>query len=300
MGDWPLYLAYRGFAGLFGLLPHRAVSRVGAAVGRLGWMLAKDRRSLVERHLARVLQHRDGTVPSDLGPHSKRMFASYGRYWAEVFWVRARRKDEVVASCRVVDEHRIHEAKATGRGIVLALPHMGNWEAAGAKAEAIGIPVLAVAEGLSNAKIVDWFRQVRSALGIDTVITGEGSVTAALMRRLNEGGTIALVADRDVSGRGVEVELFGEKTTMPAGPIALADRSGAVLLPVACYFDGPAGHRFEIQAPLEIPDVASREDRVAAGTQAFAKVVEELVSKAPHDWHLFVPNWPSDRAEAIS
>ncbi len=295
MGDWPLYLVYRAFSGLFGLLPEPIMRRFGESAGRLAWRVARKRRRLVERHMRRVVGA-DGDVVH-LG---KAMFASYGRYWAEVFWTRPRRKDQIVKGCSVEGEDLIHEAAANGAGIVLALPHMGNWESAGAKAEAIGIPVLAAAEGLSNEKIVTWFVGVRRALGIETVIMGKGrKVTTALTRRLKEGGVIALVSDRDISGRGIAVDFFGEQTTMPAGPVALAERSGAALLPVGCYFLPGGGHRFVVRPPLEIPDGDSRDERVAAGTQAFATVLEDLIREAPQDWHLFVPNWPSDR-EAIS
>jgi KDO2-lipid IV(A) lauroyltransferase len=293
MGDWPLYLVYRIFSGLFGLLPEPAMRRSGEAVGRLAWRLAGKRRRLVERHLRRVV----GTN-SDIASLSKAMFASYGRYWAEVFWTRPRRKEQIVAGCSIEGEDLVHQAAAQGVGIVLALPHMGNWESAGAKAEAIGIPVLAAAEGLSNEKIVSWFIGVRRALGIETVIMGKGrNVTASLARRLKEGGVIALVSDRDVSGRGIAVDFFGERTTMPAGPVALAERTGAVLLPVGCYFIAGGGHRFVVRPPLEIPAGGSREERIAAGTQAFAAVLEGLIREAPQDWHLFVPNWPSDHEE---
>jgi KDO2-lipid IV(A) lauroyltransferase len=267
--------------------------RAGIAVGRLAWYIAGSRRRLVQRHMRRV-----AGPDADVVELSKQMFASYGRYWAEVFWVRPRRKDQIVAGCRIEGEDRIEAAVAAGRGIVLALPHMGNWESAGAKAEAIGIPVLAAAEGLSNQKIVEWFVDVRAHLGIETVVTGRGNrVTATLTRRLKDGGVIALVADRDLSGRGVSVEFFGETTTMPAGPVALAERTGAVLLPVGCYFEAGGGHRFVVRPPLEIPEEGTKEERIQAGTQRFAAVLEGLISEAPQDWHLFVPNWPSDREE---
>ena len=295
MGDWPLYILYRVFSGLFGLLPEPAMRRFGEAAGKLAWRVAGKRRRLVERHMARVVgADGDGVA---LG---RAMFASYGRYWAEVFWTRPRRKAQIVAGCSVEGEELIHEAMAKGKGIVLALPHMGNWESAGAKAEAIGIPVLAAAEGLSNERIVDWFVGVRRDLGIETVIMRKGNkVTTSLARRLKEGGVIALVSDRDVSGRGIPVDFFGEQTTMPAGPVALAERSGAALLPVGCYFVRGGGHRFVVRPPLEIPQGGSRDERIAAGTQAFALVLEDLIREAPQDWHLFVPNWPSDR-EAVS
>lgn len=290
MGDWPLYLLYRLFSGVFGLLPEPIMRRAGEGVGKLAWRIAADRRRLVERHMRRVMGPN-----ADSAALAKEAFASYGRYWAEVFWVRPRRKQQIVAGCEVINEDIVHAAAAAGNGVVLALPHMGNWESAGAKAEAIGIPVLAAAEGLSNDKIVDWFVDVRAALGIETVITGRGSrVTAALVKRLKEGGVIALVADRDVTGRGIDVEFFGETTKMPPGPVALAERTGAALLPVACYFVPGGGHRFVVRPALDISAEGTREQRIQAGTQACAAVFEELIREAPQDWHLFVPNWPSD------
>jgi KDO2-lipid IV(A) lauroyltransferase len=118
------------------------------------------------------------------------------------------------------------------------------------------------------------------------------------MRRLRGNGVVALVADRDISGKGVEVEFFGEKTTMPAGSVALADRTGAVLLPVGCYFAEGRGHEFVIESPVVLPEVGKRSDRIAAGTQLLAHRLEAIIRRAPEQWHLFQPNWPSDREPA--
>jgi KDO2-lipid IV(A) lauroyltransferase len=260
----------------------------------LGWSLsyvAGERRVLVQRHLERVL----GPVP-DLERRSREAFASYGRYWAEVFWMRPRRKATVVAHGTVEGAEHAYAALDAGNGLILALPHLGNWEAAGAKADAIGLRTLAAAEALSNQLILDWFKDVRAACGIDVVIVGKGSgVTTQLMRRLRENGVVALVADRDVTGKGVEVDFFGEVTTMPAGAVALADRTGAVLLPVGCYFASGRGHIFVIEAPVEIPAGEDRSDRILAGTQLLARRLESIIRRAPEQWHLFQPNWPSDR-----
>lgn len=292
-GAFVAYVGYRALAGLFGLLPEPVMRRTGEA---LGWLLswpARRRMALLEHHLARVV----GPVP-DLRRRARAMFSSYGRYWAEVFWVRPRRKPAIVATASIAGIEHVEDALAAGRGIILALPHLGNWEAAGAKAEAIGIPVLAVAESLPNQRITEWFVGVRRDMGMDVVLTGDGPrVTAELIRRLKQGGTIALLADRDLSGRGVEVLFFGERTTLPAGPVALADRTGATLLPVGCYFDDGPGHAFVVRPPLQVPTAATRDERVAAGTQLLARELEELIRAAPAQWHLFQPNWPSDREE---
>lgn len=278
-------------AAMVGALPEPAARRLGESLGWAASFFARSRLRLVERNLRRVTGTSD-----DVTKLARRAFASYGRYWTEVFWVRARRKAAIVSHTDVVHLDRLHAARDEGNGVIVALPHIGNWEAAGARSEAEGTPVLAAAEALPNERLVDWFVAVRKAMGIEVAIAGKGRrVTAHLVKRLREGGTVALVADRDLSGNGVEVEFFGERTTLPAGPAALADRTGAALLPVGCYFNKGKGHRFVINPAVEIPDLEDRSERVAAGTQRFATALEEIIREAPEQWHLFQPNWPSDR-----
>ncbi len=293
MKDLPLYIGFRALSGLIGSLPEPAARRLGEGLGWLASFVARDRMALVQKHLLRVTgdQRR-------LTQRARHMFSSYGRYWAEVFWVRPRRKERVVADSDLINAHYVHEARDAPEGLIVALPHIGNWEAAGARAEHEGIRVLAAAEALPNDRIVDWFVGIREAMGIDVVIAGTGRrATAQLAKRLREGGTIALVADRDLSGRGVEVEFFGERTTMPPGPVVLADRTGATLLPVGAYFKKRRGHRFVVHAPIVMPDIEDAEKRVAVAMQAFAHALEDIIREAPEQWHLFQPNWPSDRAE---
>lgn len=265
--------------------------RGGEAAGLFASFLSRKKAALLRSHLARVI----GPDP-DLNRRARAMFKSYGRYWAEVFWVTPRRKGHIVSHARVVGIEHVEAAREKGAGVILALPHLGNWEAAGAKAEAIGIPVLAVAEMLPNERLVDWFVALRRQLGIDVVLAGAGRrVTESLLRRLQAGGTIALLADRDLTGRGIEVDFFGEQTTIPAGPVALADRTGATLLPVGCYFNEGRGHTFVVHPPMELPTEGPRSTRIGVAAQDLAKVLEEIIRVAPEQWHLFQPNWPSDR-----
>lgn len=267
--------------------------RLGRGLGYLASYLAPSKRRMIERHQRRV--QGPGV---DATKAARRVMASYGRYWAEVFWVRPRRRRAILASTVLDRADVLHAAIATGRGVVLALPHTGNWEAAGLRASAEEARVLAVAENLGNQRVTDWFVGLRTTMEIDVVLTGSGGrVTGTLMRRLRDGGVIALLSDRDLSGRGVEVMFFGEKTTMPPGPVALADRTGAVLLPVGIYFaDGRGGgHRFVVHDPLEIPEADTAEQRVALGTQKLAGILETIIRERPEQWHVIVPNWPSDR-----
>lgn len=293
MRDRLAYYAYRGFVGALGLLPEPAMRRVGEWLGRAGWYLVPSRRRLVQRHLRRIL---GDVAEEEIVARSKAMFASYGRYWAEVFWLRPNRIAGLVANSTVENESGMRAAFARGKGLLLILPHMGNWEVAGAVSRGLGMPVLSAAENLPNPLITEWFLDVRKMAGIDIVLTGRGArATGALMQRLKEGETVALLADRDVTGRGIPVTFFGESTTMPAGPIALAVKTGAPVLVVGSYFEEGPGHRYVVSNPLPLPEEGTKDERVAAGVQLLAEALEERILRKPEDWHLFVPNWPSDR-----
>lgn len=288
------YYAYRALSGLFGLLPEPAMRRLGHGAGWVASFIARDRFRMAVRHQARVLG-----PEVDARRSARKVFGYYGRYWAETFWMRPRRQEAVLARAVLHGVEHLHAAVATGRGVIVALPHVGNWEIAGLRAAAENARVLAVAEELGNERIVEWFVEMRRMMSIDVVIARKGGqVTKDLLQRLREGGVVALLCDRDIKGTGVPVEFFGEMTTLPAGPIALADRTGAVLLPAGTYFAEGAGHAFEVGEPVEIPNLPDKDARIAAGVERLARMVEAIIRKAPAQWHLIVPNWPSDRSPA--
>jgi KDO2-lipid IV(A) lauroyltransferase len=285
------YYLYRALSGLFGLLPESVVRRAGYRLGWFASFVARERFTMARRHQRRV----QGPDVDDRKA-ARRVFGYYGRYWAEALWLHPRRRDLVLRQSTIEGVEHLHAGAGSGRGMILALPHMGNWEAAGLRSAAEGARVLAVAEALPNDRIVDWFTQMRNMMDIDIVIARKGArVTGDLLARLQDGGTIALLCDRDLKGRGIPVTLFGEETTMPAGPAALAERTGAHLVPAGCYFRPGAGNRFVVHPRMEVPDLPTQEERVAALTQDLAAVMEGFIREAPEQWHLLVPNWPSDR-----
>jgi KDO2-lipid IV(A) lauroyltransferase len=285
------YAIYRVLSTLFCLLPEPVMRRLGYGIGWMLSFVAPGRLRMAERHQRRV-QGPD----ADVRKAARRVFGHYGRYWAEVFWMTPRRRDRVLKRTILDNIEILHAAVASDRGLVLALPHTGNWEAAGLRAAAEGARVLAVAEALPNERIVEWFTRMRYMMDIDIVIARKGGrVTRDLMARLQSGGTIALLSDRDLKGRGIPVTLFGEKTTMPAGPAAMADRADADLIPVGVYFRRGAGHRFVMHPPIEIPDLPDRDERIRIGTERLGAVLEEIIRARPEQWHLVLPNWPSDR-----
>jgi lauroyl/myristoyl acyltransferase len=288
------YYLYRVLSGVFGLLPEPVMRRVGFGLGWAASFVARKRFAMAYRHQERIAG--DGRRARKA---ARRVFGYYGRYWAEVFWLHPRRRAKILEQSVVDGVEHLHAGAQSGKGMILALPHMGNWESAGLRSAAEGARVLAVAEALPNDRIVEWFTRMRYMMDIDIVVARKGSrVTRELLARLEAGGTIALLCDRDLKGTGVPVTLFGEETTMPAGPASLAERTGAHLVPVGCYFEPKAGNRFIVHPRMEVPDLPTREERVAVLTAELAGVISQIVRRAPEQWHLIVPNWPSDREGA--
>jgi phosphatidylinositol dimannoside acyltransferase len=283
------YLALRAGVGLVGLLPWPVVRVLGRAFGAIWAVFDPTRKQMAQRHATRVLAN-----ASDSERVASEMMRYYGLYYAEALWARARRVDAMLAATEVVGLDKILAARDAGRGAIYALPHMGNWEAAAPIAVSNDISVVAVAEVLPNRRITDWFTEMRSEFGIEIILaTGRIEVMRKLEQALAANRAVALLSDRDLKRRGVEVEFFGEKTTLPAGPATLAVRTGAPLFPVGCYFRN-GGYRVVIHDPLPVPETGTRTEKVAAVTQALAVRLESVIAEAPEQWHLVVPNWPSD------
>jgi KDO2-lipid IV(A) lauroyltransferase len=286
------YIPFRFAAGIFGLLPEPVIRWLGETAGGLAARRRAGRYPLLRSHMARVLG--PDATDEQIEEAVRGMYRSYGRYWAETFWFRPRRRSVITRNVTRVNFDPVFAAMEEGRGRIFALPHVGNWEVAGVIADEIGTPVVAVAEHLPNQRITDWFLDVRAHFGIEVILTSDPNRTRKLIRILRNGGAVALVADRDVTGRGVEVDFFGERTSMPAGAVALAELTGAALFPVGVYFRDGKGYRIVVHDPVQLPDLPDREERVAAGVQEFAHVLEDIIREEPSQWHLFQPNWPSD------
>lgn len=226
---------------------------------------------------------------------AREVFASYGRYWAELLWLRPDRLEMVGRHLTVEGGEHLTAAREAGRGMILAVPHLGNWDVGARVLMQRNIPVTVVAEALADRHVRDWFITTRRMLGMDVLLAGEGSHLAlALARELRKGSAVALMSDRDLTRKGPEVSFFGEPTTLPVGPALLAELTGAPILPAAVYFRSHRGHRVVFRPALEATRSGSRSERRQMLTQRLAGVMEAFVREAPTQWHLLQPNWPSD------
>lgn len=283
------FLGYRLAAAVFGLLPEPVMRRAGTALGSFAFSRSHRRRQMIMRHLTRALGSEQ-----EIEQAAQIAFKAYGRYWAEVFWVRPRRVPGMLARTSVDGLDHVKQAQATGRGMIYVLPHIGNWEVAGSVAKDLGLELIAVAEALPNPRVAEWFARVRKAFGIDVVFAdGSPGVMARLAAGLERGAAIALVTDRNVGVGGTPVEFFGETLELPSGAALLAIRGGVPVFPVAAFFADGAGHHIVVEPPVEIP--AEGADRISVGTQRIAAALESLIRRDPTQWHIMQPNWPSDR-----
>lgn len=267
------------------------VERATAAVAP---RLMGTKAALLQRNIARVAESDDFNGPAAM----RQGMASYGRYWVEFFRLPHLTDREIDRGFSFVGYEKIERVRDTGVGPILVLPHLGGWEWAAAWLGRISkVEVSAVVERLEPEEVFEWFARLRQALGVNVIPLGPRAMVelhAAVKRR----SIVCLLADRDIGGNGIEVEFFGEKTTLPAGPAMLSRRTGAPLLPVAVFFRGR--QRICVVGdpmwPEEWNDPSLRgRERTIKVTQAFATRLEALIAQAPEQWHLLEPNWPSDR-----
>lgn len=272
-------------------LPSAAVrlEPLGFDLGETPAALA-GRRDTVARHLRRVVG------PSLQGRRLDRMvdatFAAYARYWAESLRLPSLSTAEIDAGMSLRDFGHFHDARSLGKGVILALPHLGGWEWGGTWLARTGVPVSVVVEALEHKEVFEWFTRFRRGLGLDVIPNGSGAGQACV-RALRQGRVLCLLSDRVVGdGAGIDVDFFGGRTELPAGPVTLGMRTGAPVLPAAVYFTGGGGHLAVVRPPLALTRTAGRlRDDVATATQRLAGELEVLIHRDPSQWYLFADPW---------
>ena len=274
------------------LVPLSLTDLVSGGVAIPALVASSDKRKMVERHLERA-------VP-DASPARRRrlvsqVFDNYARYYLESFRLPSV-PESVVARHFTIDgfEH-VQNGLVGGKGVVVALPHLGGWEWAGRWITDQGIPMTVVVERLEPPELFEWFVDLRRQFGMTVVPLGP-EAGPAVLGALRRNEIVCLLCDRFISGAGVTVDFLGERTILPAGPATVAIRSGAPLLPTAVYFQGRgAGHHAVVRPPL---DTTRGDDSlrraVTRVTQTLTDEIGGLVRRAPEQWHLLQPNWPSD------
>jgi KDO2-lipid IV(A) lauroyltransferase len=285
-----------GFAAgwtLVPLLPERPTAAVFRFMADRVWRKGGKSVRRLETNLARVTGLDPGS--HELRELSKAGMRSYFRYFHEIFRLSKMATEEVVRRTHVIGAEHVHDNVAAGRGVVLALPHMGNWDQAGAWLVGVGHPFTTVAERLKPESLFHRYVRYREGLGMEVLplTGGDGHNFGTLATRVRKGGVVCLPAERDLTKSGIEVEFFGATTKVPAGPPLLAVQTGAALLPATVYFVGD-DWGIHIHEEIPVPAEGTRQEKVAAVAQGMACVFEKGIAEHPEDWHMLQRLWLED------
>ncbi len=269
-------------------LPARLAVRIFTAAADAAWR----RDGPAVRQLARNLRRVLGAPPP--APLVRQALRSYARYWLEAFRLPTLSQRQILDTFHLPQRELLARHLDRGQGVVAALPHMGNWDHAGAWATANGWPLTTVAERLRPESLFERFVAYRRTLGMEILpLTGGAQPPLdVLTERVRAGAVVPLLADRDLSSRGVPVTFFGEPTRMPAGPALLAIRTGAPLLVASIWYeDGRTCARLD---EVALATSGSRSEQVAVTTQRIADLMAARIAEHPADWHMLQRLWLAD------
>jgi KDO2-lipid IV(A) lauroyltransferase len=270
----------------------RPVAMTLASAASIGYgRVAGQERRVVELNLRRI--YGPDVDEARIRRGVDRVFESYGRYWLDSLRLPGLTPDQIDDGFSYEGVHHLIDPIEAGVTPVVAMPHLGGWEWSAAWLTKVkGWPVASVAERLEPPELFEWFLDFRAQLGMHIIALGP-SAAAEVAAQLASGTIISLLSDRDISGDGIVVEFFGERTRLPGGPAVTALRSGAPLVPAAAYFEGDHCHAV-ILPPIDTERRGKLRADVTRVTQDLAYSLETLIRRAPEQWHLLQPNWPSD------
>jgi lauroyl/myristoyl acyltransferase len=272
-------------------LPEPVVMWLGTASGLLYYRFDEHRRGVLRDNLRQVVG--PSATPAELERVVRRGFARYGRYWGEAFWLENLTREDIRGRMVVEGREHLDTAVSEGHGGILAVPHLGNWDAGAAWVVAAGYQLTTVVERLKPAELFDRFVAYRRALGMEILPLDNGSESMrGLLRALRAGRVVALVADRDLTGHGLPVRMFGATAAMPGGPASLALKTGAALLPAGVFQDRTGGRWVSIvRPPIRVEPSGDQRADVLALTQRLAEEFEQLIALAPEQWHMLSRYW---------
>jgi phosphatidylinositol dimannoside acyltransferase len=274
-------------------IPEPTARWVFEQVADVSWRLNGPGVQQLEANLRRVEPDATSTRLREL---SRAGMRSYLRYWVEAFRLPATPRERIMSGMRVTGEMGLATAQLqAGRGVIFALPHMGNVDVGAAWLATRGAGrICVVAERLRPESLFKQFMAYRESLGLEVIPhSGGPSPFGVMARRLRTGQMVCIVADRDLSTGGVEVSLFGENARVGAGPAALAVHTGAALMPVTMWFEG-RGWRAHVHPEIPLPADGTRAQKAAHMTQHLATVWQGAIADHPQDWHMLQKVFAAD------
>jgi KDO2-lipid IV(A) lauroyltransferase len=252
-----------------------------------GFLVRRNGKSVqrLRKNLERV---KPGLSESQMRSLLEEGMASYMRYWCDTFRFPNWDKERINSTVTVTREELLLNGIKSGRGVIVSLPHAGNWDHAGAYFCLKGIHLVTVAERLKPERLFNEFLRYREAMGMEVLALDSRSIVT-LAQRLREGHLIALVADRDLSKSGIDIQFFGKPARMPAGPAVLALKTNAIFLTAFVNYTEKGIHiTFD---EIMIPESGTQEEKVSILVQKSADNFEQGIRKHPQDWHMLQRIW---------
>ena len=210
------------------------------------------------------------------------------RYWCDTFRSSDWSKSRISTTVTTTREELLTAPMKDGRGVVVALPHAGNWDHAGFYFCGMGFPLVTVAERVKPEALFNKFLEYRQNMGME-VLPLDGRSMGTLLQRAREGALIALVSDRDLSRSGVDVTFFGHPARMPAGAALLAIRTGIPLITAFVSYTN-TGINIEFNS-VPIPSHGTEAERVTTVVQECADLFAKGITAHPQDWHMLQRIW---------
>ena len=289
--DSLVVFGYRSVASLARVTPKFVIALLTAVLIPVVTISMRKKRAIVSRHMRRIQPQ---LSERQIRRAVQKPYESYARYYIETFRLPLLNSKQIQSGVSIDGFEHIESGLKLGKGVILALPHLGGWEWSGRWLIQRGHRLNAVVEKLESPRLFEMFLQLRRKYGVQ-VIPLDDNAGVAVQQALARNEIVALLSDRDIQGTGIEVEFFGERTTIPTGPAFFALRTGAALIPLATYFSKRLdGHKTIVRPAVEVKRLATLREDMQRISQDLANELELLIRRDPAQWHLFQPNWPSD------
>ncbi|HUF53462.1 MAG TPA: lysophospholipid acyltransferase family protein [Dehalococcoidia bacterium] len=288
------YLIFWFVFNVLGRLPRPILYWIAEVVARVGYSLAPGIRANVWDNLRHLMPD---APRRRVRKAAKAVFRNVAYYYADLAQMERMDLDDFFHNRLIyygIEEH-IRSNLNEGRGVVMLSAHVGNAEIAGQALIPLGIPCFAVTEPVEPAPLRRMLNKIRSAHGVEFMPVGVSSAKR-IVRILRDGGTVALMGDRDISGPRMRLPFFGEETWLPTGPIEVALRTGAAIVPSFSVRRG----RYTIEAwaeePIEVERTGDLQTDVKTATLAFIERMEAFLRREPESWGVFERIWDGDAA----
>ena len=279
--DWLTYLLYSTLWRFVRTLPEKSAYSLFNFLAKFSYRRNGKRVQRLRRNYSQV---RPDASNSELEELVQLGLQSGMRYWCDTFRISDWDKDKILKGVRCINDNFLFEPVASKRGVIVAVPHAGNWDHAGAVFSVRGLKVISVAEHLKPDRLFRRFLKHRESIGL-RILDLDAGVMGDLRSFLNQGELVALVADRDLSKSGIDVNFFGARARMPAGPAILALETGADLVTVFVSFS-QEGLVIDCAPPIKVDKNAERKAEIARVTQVMANRFEDAIRADPTSWHM--------------